>query len=238
MNRCFYCGDETHTIKECVNPEILRLYESIKNIYLTTRVIENTIMRQRYFIYGMRQISFDAIISVALKYTNVLYPNSVAITDEHYILALWYNFENIYLAHRDTLINDLVDNANVYFINGPTATNNSTLQPLVNQHPVNQLQIVRQRSTRRYHKKQHNFIVTIETEKYTNDQKEECSICLDEVKCLDFVKLGCDHKFCVKCVIKNIKINPKDNYTCALCRCETELMRVYDTYTYNLVKEL
>jgi len=44
--------------------------------------------------------------------------------------------------------------------------------------------------------------------------------------------------FCVKCVIKSIKTKPKNIHSCALCRCETETVRVYSADTYDLVRQL
>jgi hypothetical protein len=98
---------------------------------------------------------------------------------------------------------------------------------------------IRNRNKNKNTRKKYNFITTIETEKYTDEEEEEeeCPICLDNVKCIKLVKLNCDHKFCVRCVIKSVKMN-RNNYSCALCRCVVETVRVYDTDTYDLVRQL
>jgi hypothetical protein len=168
------------------------------------------------------------------------------------MVVLWHHFENQYLRNRQIIINNFIAVANVYFIDGPisnlpttietntiaptpTITNTSTTNDTTTNAPI----IRRQRPLRiRTSRKKYNFITTIETERYTGDQKEECPICLDDVKCVNFVKLNCNHKFCVRCIVTSVKTNRKDNYHCALCRCNTELVRVYNTNTYNLVKNL
>jgi hypothetical protein len=262
MSTCFYCGEENHIVNQCVNPGILSLYEDIKNLHISTRIVQNYRDNQAAFINEMAQFNYNDIISVAIKYANAMYPISVIANDEYYMVVLWHHFENQYLRNRQIIINNFIAVANVYFIDGPisnapttntntieTTTNTNTNAPNTNAPNTNAPNtnapntnapiIRRQRPLRiRTSRKKYNFITTIETERYTGDQKEECPICLDDVKCVNFVKLNCNHKFCVRCIVTSVKTNRKDNYHCALCRCNTELVRVYNTNTYNLVKNL
>lgn len=253
---CFYCGEDSHSVAQCVNPGILNLYERLTEIHLETRLTRVSALNQRQFTSVIQNMTFNDIISIAIKYTNASYPNSVIITDDYYTESLWYHFENKYLRYMNNVITDLADNANVYFINGPNANNvpdyngpyyNGPNSNIINANIINRNNninspiIQRQRHLRLRNdnsRKKYNFITTIETEKYNEAQEEECPICLDDVKCIKIVKLNCDHKFCVSCVIKSIKTNRKQNYECALCRCKAETVRVYNADVYDLVKQL
>jgi hypothetical protein len=263
MSTCFYCGEETHIVNQCVNPGILSLYENMKNVHIRTRRAQNHRINQAAFIYEIAQFNYNDIISVAIKYACAMYPISVIANDEYYMLILWHYFENLYLRNTQFIINNFVAVANVYFIDGPNTnapntnapttnapntnapttnapnTNaNTTNANTTNANTTNAPIIRRQRPLRiRTSRKKHNFITTIETEKYTRDQEEECPICLDNVKCGKFVKLNCNHKFCVRCVIKSVKMD-RNIYSCALCRCKAETVRVYDFDTYDLVRQL
>jgi hypothetical protein len=239
---CFYCGEQTHFVDQCVNPVIIELYQNMKNIHLETRLTQNHRLNHSAFVNKMSQFNFNDIISVAIKYAYAMYPGSVVATYDYYNSSLWSHFEHQYLRNRRNIINReyIIDRfvavANMYFIdapnmnNGPNDLNNSNNARSVIQRQ-NHLSIINKNSRKKY-----NFITTIETEKYT-DEEEECPICLDNVKCTAFVKLNCDHKFCVKCVIKSVKMD-RNNYSCALCRCVAETVRVYDTDTYDLVRQL
>jgi hypothetical protein len=244
MSTCFYCGEESHIVNQCINPGILSLYEDIKNLHIRTRRVQNYRLNQADFCYEMMfQFNYNDIISVAIKYANAMYPISVITDNEYYMLILWHYFEKLYLINRQIIINNFVAVANVYFIDGPisnvpTTNAPTTNAPTTNAPTTNAPIIQRQRHLRiRTSRKKHNFITTIETEKYTRDQEEECPICLDNVKCIKFVKLNCNHKFCVRCVIKSVKID-RNIYSCALCRCKAETARVYDFDTYDLVRQL
>jgi hypothetical protein len=239
MSTCFYCGEETHIVNQCVNPGILSLYEDIKNLHIRTRRVQNHRLNQAAFSYEMMiQFNYNDIISVAIKYACAMYPISVITNDEYYILVLWHHFEKLYLRNRQIIINNFVAVANVYFIDGPISNVPTTIETNTNAANTNEPIIQRQRHLRiRTSRKKHNFITTIETEKYTRHQEEECPICLDNVKCVKFVKLNCNHKFCVRCVIKSVKM-VRNIYSCALCRCKAETARVYDFDTYDLVRQL
>jgi hypothetical protein len=238
---CFYCGEDTHSVAQCVNPGILNLYERLTEIHLETRLTRVSALNQQQFTSVIQNMMFNDIISVAIKYTNASYPNSVIITDDYYTESLWYHFENKYLSYMNRVITDLADNANVYFINGPIINNRPNSNIINRNNNINSPIIQRQRHLRLRNgnsRKKYNFITTIETEKYNEHQEEECPICLDDVKCIKIVKLNCSHKFCVSCVIKSIKSNRKHNYECALCRCKAESVRVYNADVYDLVRQL
>jgi hypothetical protein len=132
----------------------------------------------------------------------------------------------------------------MYFIDAPnmndapTTINNSSNDSNDSNDALSVIRRQRHLSNRNKNtRKKHNFITTIETEKYTDNEEEECPICLDNVKCIKLVKLNCDHKFCVRCIVKSVKM-VRNNYSCALCRCVVETVRVYDTDTYDLVSRL
>lgn len=246
---CFYCGEETHVVNDCVNPEFLTLYEAMKNIHIRTRTTDNNEANQNNFMNELIHFYDNDIISVALKHANAMYPVSVIATPEYYTLALWSHFEYQYLRNRRIIINNFAFGENMHFIDAPhlNSVSTTTSIPNINHNVDPVLQQQRQRHTlRQRHREQRqerqreklDFIVTIETEKYTLEQEEECPICLDNVKCVNLVKLNCNHMFCVKCVIKSIKTKPKNIHSCALCRCETETVRVYSADTYDLVRQL
>jgi hypothetical protein len=239
MSTCFYCGEENHRVNECVNPGILSLYEDIKNLHIRTRRVQNHRLNQADFCYEMMfQFNYNDIISVAIKYANAMYSISVITDNEYYMLVLWHYFENLYLRNRQFIINNFIVDANVYFIDASTSNETTTIESTTNETTTNPPIIRRGRPLRiRISRQKHNLITTIETEKYTGDQEEECPICLDNVKCVKFVKLNCNHQFCVHCVIKSVKMD-RNIYSCALCRCKAETARVYDFDTYDLVKQL
>lgn len=243
---CFYCGEETHLVNECVNPEILRLYEAMKNIHIRTRIGNDIRTNQNKFIDELMSFYYHDIISVAIKHAYAMYPDSVIATPEYYKSVLWSHFEQQYLRNRRIIINNFVSVANVYFIdaphlnNVPTNTTDVTNTSVSDNSALSVIRRQRHLSVRsvRSSRKKYDFIVTIETEKYTLDQEEECPICLDNVKCFKFVEFNCKHKFCVKCVVKSIRTNRKDIHSCALCRSKTETVRVYSADTYDLVRQL
>jgi ABC-type sugar transport system ATPase subunit len=237
---CFYCGEQTHFVDQCVNPDFLELYRNMKNIHLETRLTQNHRVNHNAFANEMSQFNFNDIISVAIKYAYAMYPGSVVATYDYYNSSLWSQFEHQYLRNREIIINNLVSVTNMYFIGAP----NMNSEPTTINDSNDALSVIRRqrhlsiinRNKNKNTQKKHNFITTIETEKYT-DEEEECPICLDNVKCIKLVKLNCDHKFCVKCIIKSVKMN-RNNYSCALCRCVVETVRMYDTDTYDLVRQL
>lgn len=243
---CFYCGEQTHFVDQCVNPDFLELYRNMKNIHLETRLTQNHRVNHNAFANEMSQFNFNDIISVAIKYAYAMYPGSVVATYDYYNSSLWSQFEHQYLRNREIIINNLVSVTNIYFIDapnmndGPTTIDNSS-NVLNNSNDA--LSVIRRqrhlsiRNRNKNSRKKHNFITTIETEKYTDEEEEECPICLDNVKCAKFVKLNCDHNFCVSCVIKSVKMD-RNNYSCALCRCVVETVRVYHADTYDLVRQL
>jgi hypothetical protein len=208
----------------------------MKNIHLETRLTQNPRVNHSAFVNEMSQFNFNDIISVAIKYAYAMYPGSVVATYDYYNSSLWSHFEHQYLRNREIIINNLVSVTNMYFIDAP----NMNGEPTTINNSNDALSVIRRQRhlsiRNRNSRKKHNFITTIETEKYT-DEEEECPICLDNVKCIKLVKLNCDHKFCVRCVIKSVKMN-RNNYSCALCRCVVETVRVYDTDTYDLVRQL
>ena len=99
MFTCFYCGEESHVVNNCVNPGILSLYEDIKNLHIRTRRVQNHRLNQAAFSYEMAQFNYNDIISVSIKYANAMYPISVIANDEYYVLVLWHYFENLYLSN-------------------------------------------------------------------------------------------------------------------------------------------
>ncbi len=250
MFTCFYCGEESHVVNRCINPGILSLYEDIKNLHIRTRRVQNHRLNQAAFSYEMMiQFNYNDIISVAIKYANAMYPISIIADDEYYMLVLWYYFENLYLRNRQIIINNFVAGANVYFIDAPTSNAPTSNAPTSNAPTSNaptsiasttnqtaNATIIRRQRPIGTSRQKYNFITTIETEKYTIQQEEECPICLDNVKCVKFVKLNCNHQFCVRCVMKSVKM--VCNYSCALCRTTVETARVYDFDTYDLVRQL
>jgi len=77
-----------------------------------------------------------------------------------------------------------------------------------------------------------NLVVTVE--KPTDDLLHECSICYEEDRSPNFVKLDCDHIFCKGCIVKIAKTNPSV-HKCAMCRHEVTQMT---TYNVNIKDEI
>lgn len=46
----------------------------------------------------------------------------------------------------------------------------------------------------------------------------ECSICYDEIKCNDSMKLSCGHNLHIKCYVKMLYYNKNKFFKCPLCR--------------------
>jgi hypothetical protein len=73
------------------------------------------------------------------------------------------------------------------------------------------------------------------------EKTNECNICYQEYKNIDFIQLNCNHNFCKKCIIQqinNIDINNNNN-CCALCRCDIKTIFCNDKKILeDLTKEL
>lgn len=223
MNSCFYCGEYTHLVYDCIDPEILQLYDVVKNIYLATRTTENHRINQHKFMEEISQRRLNGLISLAIKYAHAMY--NYPFNDDYYIMLLWHHFESDYMRNIQDFESTFTD-LNINFQIDRIGQPQEQEQREQEQHTLNTINF------------KHNFITTIETGKYSWEQEEECPICLDNVKSTKFVKLNCNHRFCIKCVIKSIKTNKKKIHSCALCRCATEMVRVYDVDTYELVRQL
>lgn len=67
---------------------------------------------------------------------------------------------------------------------------------------------------------------------------EDCVICYESKKCMDFVILNCMHKFCGSCVQETLKSHNKlCGPSCALCRTEMVSFTVKNLEIYNLASE-
>lgn len=67
---------------------------------------------------------------------------------------------------------------------------------------------------------------------------EDCAICYETIKCVDLVKLNCDHKFCGICIKETLKSHSKlCGPSCALCRKQMVSFSVKNPEIYNLVAE-
>lgn len=68
--------------------------------------------------------------------------------------------------------------------------------------------------------------------------EEDCAICYESIKCVDLVKLNCEHKFCGVCIKETLKSHSKlCGPSCALCRKQMESFTVKNQEIYNLVSE-
>ena len=63
----------------------------------------------------------------------------------------------------------------------------------------------------------------------------DCSICFENYKKDEFVKLNCGHEFCGNCVLETVK-NPNLLARCALCRADINMIHVYSKEVENKFK--
>jgi hypothetical protein len=77
-----------------------------------------------------------------------------------------------------------------------------------------------------------NILVTVDES--TDDLIKECSICYEEYKSKNSVKLDCEHTFCKDCIVKILKTKPSV-HRCAMCRHEITQMT---TYNVNIKDEI
>jgi hypothetical protein len=76
----------------------------------------------------------------------------------------------------------------------------------------------------------YNFITTVkEFNKKEQDEKCDCSICLENLEKEKFVKLGCNHEFCGDCLIGTIKATKSNNPRCAFCREDITYIATYSS---------
>ena len=68
---------------------------------------------------------------------------------------------------------------------------------------------------------------------------EDCAICYESIKCMDLVKLNCEHKFCGDCINSSLKAhnNMYCGPSCALCRTPMVSFNVKNQEIYNLVSK-
>lgn len=87
--------------------------------------------------------------------------------------------------------------------------------------------------------KKYNICPILTLDEVEKEGVEECPICYESIKCMDLVKLNCDHKFCGGCVNGWLKAhnNISGGPRCALCRNEIKTVSVKDKKIYDLVSE-
>ena len=83
------------------------------------------------------------------------------------------------------------------------------------------------------------MLVLDRVEEGVEEGVEECAICYENTKCMDLVKLNCEHKFCGDCINRSLKAhnNMYCGPTCALCRTKMVSFSVKTLDIYNLVSE-
>ena len=84
--------------------------------------------------------------------------------------------------------------------------------------------------------KSHLYQTSINPNKYSNIEETKCNICFDDVKCIDTVELNCKHTLCQICFTNILNMKTETNNLCAFCRAPIETLCVFNTNTYNLVK--
>lgn len=69
--------------------------------------------------------------------------------------------------------------------------------------------------------------------------EEDCPICYESMKCMDMVKLNCEHKFCGNCIKETLRTHNKTDCgpSCALCRTKMVNFIINNQEIYNLVSE-
>lgn len=59
-------------------------------------------------------------------------------------------------------------------------------------------------------------------------KQNECFICYEKNKTINFIKLNCNHEFCKDCIKKQIKSTITENVHCALCRNIVDNIEIRD----------
>ena len=78
------------------------------------------------------------------------------------------------------------------------------------------------------------FIVTLEEP--TDDLLQECSICYEDYKTSNSVKLDCEHIFCKECIVAIVKKRPMV-HKCAMCRHEVTQITTYNVNVKDEIME-
>lgn len=87
--------------------------------------------------------------------------------------------------------------------------------------------------------KKYDIHPVLEVEEAEEEGEEDCAICYESIKCMDLVKLNCEHKFCGSCIAGSLKAhnNMYCGPSCALCRTQMVSFSVKNPEIYNMVSE-
>jgi hypothetical protein len=67
------------------------------------------------------------------------------------------------------------------------------------------------------------------------EEQEECGICLELINTINFIDLGCNHKFCETCIKTTLESHTTHTIVpcCALCRAPMKSFTIKNPETFN-----
>jgi hypothetical protein len=265
---CSFCNSYTHNINSCRDPEIDHLYQRMKNIYLDIAVRQNAFDEGIIFrteiarLFNLRQVR-----GVAIKYAHTIVASKGVMIERIYNYfrrniiipqngeqwltrriplqddILWYMDTTPDVPATQNMVQDIIQQ--LHFI-GPY----SQVMPLIpsliprEMQPQPQIQLQPQKF---------DIVLILEDkqeEKEPKEEKEEkeekkqireceCSICYENIKTEDLIKLNCNHEFCGNCIKESLKLhnNIYVGPNCALCRETMTTFYVKKNDIYDSVAE-
>jgi len=254
---CSFCNSPLHNIANCNNQMISVYHENIKQIYLNIMALNNSIEYSENFFRMILNASFYVkdLRAVGVRYLHVYASTSKSTL----ISILWEYFHNsvvnVNLQHQATPQNNTSFPFPIPHYNHTISDNhpeessilsyinnlnsyvgyNMTADPHNLNSDFNSEFIL-------YQNKKYKISINLVEDNDENEKKlknfEDCAICYDNVSCMDFVKLNCNHEFCGCCIKNTFKYhNETNNPSCAMCRQPMVCFTVKNVETYNLIAE-
>lgn len=250
---CSFCNSYTHNVTSCRDPEIDHLYQRMKNIYLDIAVRQNVFDEGIIFrteiarLFNLRQVR-----GVTIKYARTIVASKGVMIERIYNyfrrnIIIPQNGEQ-WLTRRIPLQDDIL----WYMDTTPDvpATQNMVQDIIQQLHFLGTYSQVMPLIPREMQPQPHpqiqKFDIVLILEQKQEEEKEEkqiceceCSICYENIKTEDLIKLNCNHEFCGNCIKESLKLhnNIYVRPNCALCRETMTTFYVKKTDIYVSVAE-
>jgi len=191
---CSFCKQTGHNISKCACSTILPLMQQLETTDNKTEYLQQLTMLQVKII----AIQFGALSSINNKkvYINFIIEND-SFKNSH-----MYNMKNPKNKHLQKRTKQKTIQKQHF----------KTQQELKYQTYDTHIMVKQQQQLERQ-QRYNSRCISI----FPSSHSCECSVCLEEVPSTNIMVLGCDHQFCVDCIIKTIKSTTIQN-NCAICR--------------------
>lgn len=253
---CSFCNSPNHNITQCTSTEIDILFDRIKTIYLEIVLNSPEISQSSRFKLNLnRYFNLRQLRGVGAKFMNTASRTPKVVL----VNIIWEHLKNSIPTplHDSGRSNprELEGNDLRWFMGSTIPSFLSSSFLVWNSDFVGQSQqlyspslrmtgeyidlgsgMVSEQGTQKYN------IVTELTELVLDSVEEvecECSICYENIKCMNLVKLNCAHEFCADCIKGSLNAcnSGQGMPKCALCREQIIRFSVKTPHVYNLVSE-